>query len=200
MLLTDQFSSNFSGFSSLYLIFARFKNDNLFITKMLAMKNLFFFALCIIFLSNELIAQVSKVIPTDANDFYNKSMPLLRPQVKEIVLHSAKSIENRKINTDSLTTALLRNKGLKGMSKNDVEGIIVLIMVQASKDADADLKKMVLEISKRNDEKRKSSDETEMQNLKLQMIMDHKSDMAAEVNDVMKKISGTQQNIINNLK
>ncbi len=41
---------------------------------------------------------------------------------------------------------------------------------------------------------------TEMQNLKLQMIMDRKSDMAEEVSYVMKKISGTQQNIINNLK
>ena len=31
------------------------------------------------------------------------------------------------------------------MSKNDIEGITVLIMVQASKDADANLKKMVLD-------------------------------------------------------
>lgn len=176
------------------------------------MKNLLFFALCTLFSLEGLIAQVSKVIPTDANDFYNKSMPMLRPQVKDIVLSTAKAIENRKINTDSLAKALRRNKALKAMGNNDIEGIIVLIMVQASKDADADLKKMVLEISRRNDQKKEMvsnsespnkkepRDDSEMQNLKLQMIMDRKSDMAEEVSYVMKKISGTQQNIINNLK
>ena len=176
------------------------------------MKNLLFFAFCSLLFSKSLNAQVSKVIPTDANDFYNKSMPLLRPQVKDIVLHAAKSIENRKINTDSLSKALHRNAALKGMSNNDIEGVIVLIMIQASKDADADLKKMVLEISRHNGQKKETvsnsvsankkdtQDDTEMQNLKLQMIMDRKSDMAEEVSYVMKKISGTQQNIINNLK
>jgi hypothetical protein len=177
------------------------------------MKNLLFFALFSLLFSKNLPAQVSKVMPPDANDFYNKSMPLLRPQVKNIVLQNARAIENRKINSDSLSQALHRNPALKGMSNNDIEGILVLIMVQASKDADADLKKMVLEISRKNDQKKEtaSNSETrgkkesqdnnnETQNLKLQMIMNRKSDMAEEVSYVMKKISGTQQNIINNLK
>ena len=181
------------------------------------MKILLFFVFCTILFSKSLIAQVSKVIPPDAEDFYNKSMPLLRPQLKNIVLHAAKSIENRKINADSLAQVLNANKALNGMSNNDIEGIIVLIMVQASKDADADLKSMVLEIGRRNELKKEGSSNTqvsnnlenkkesqeeinEMQNLKLQMIMDRKSDMAEEVSYVMKKISGTQQNIINKLK
>lgn len=176
------------------------------------MKNLLFFALCILFYSTNILGQVSKVIPAEAEDFYNKSMPLLRPQVKNIVLHTAKSIENRKINADSLSSELKANAALKGMSNNDIEGIIVLIMVQASKDADANLKKMVLEISRSNGQKRQTTasseptknkakdDADEIENIKLQMIMDHKSDMAQEVNYAMKKISSTQQTIINNLK
>ena|SRR5450631_2082223 len=165
------------------------------------MKNLLFFAFCTLLFSKGAIAQVSKVIPPEAEDFYNKSMPLLRPQVKNIVLHNAKTIENRKINTDSLSHSLKANTVLKGMGNNDIEGIIVLIMVQASKDADADLKSMVLEISHKNDQKKDSQEEiNKIQNLKLQMIIDRKSDMAEEVSYAMKKISGTQQNIINNLK
>ena len=179
------------------------------------MKNLLFFALCIVFYSKSIFGQVSKVIPPEANDFYNKSMPLLRPPLKNIVLHTAKVIENRKISADSLSTELKANATLKGMSNNDIEGIIVLIMVQASRDADDNLKKMVLEINKSNDQKKqarsnsartdKNKNETkdnidEIENLKLQMIMDCKSDMAQEVNYAMKKISSTQQTIINNLK
>jgi len=165
------------------------------------MKILFCFTCLTLLFSKTLFAQVSKVIPTEANDFYNKSMPLLRTPVKNIVLHTAKSIENRKINADSLTHALKANMTLKQMSNNDIEGIIVLIMVQASKDADADLKNMVLAISHSNEQKENyQEDANERQHLQLQMIMDRKSDMAEEVSYVMKKISGTQQNIINNLK
>jgi len=179
------------------------------------MKNLLFFALCIVFCSKSILAQVSKVIPPEANDFYNKSMPLLRTPVKNIVLPTAKAIENRKINADSLCGELKANATLKGMTNNDIEGIIVLIMIRASTDADANLKKMVLEISKSNEQKKQASsnsegsdmnknetkdDIDEIQNLKLQMIMDRKSDMAREVNYAMKKISSTQQTIINNLK
>jgi len=179
------------------------------------MKNLLFFALCIVFCSKSILAQVSKVIPPEANDFYNKSMPLLRTPVKNIVLRTAKAIENRKINADSLCGELKANATLKGMTNNDIEGIIVLIMIRASTDADANLKKMVLEISKSNEQKKQASsnsegsdmnknetkdDIDEIQNLKLQMIMDRKSNMAREVNYAMKKISSTQQTIINNLK
>lgn len=165
------------------------------------MKILFCFTCLTLLFSKSSVAQVSKVIPQEANDFYNKSMPLLRTQVKNIVLHTAKAIENRKINADSLTQTLKANKTLKQMSNNDIAGIIVLIMVQASKDADADLKNMVLAISHSNEQKENYQDDAnERQNLQLQMIMDRKSDMAEEVSYVMKKISGTQQNIINNLK
>jgi hypothetical protein len=173
------------------------------------MKNLLFFAYTIIFLSKNLGAQVPTTMPADANTFYNNSMPLLRPAVKSIVLQTAKAMKNRKANSDSLSKTLRAKTVLKGMSNNDIEGIVVLIMVQASKDADADLKNMVMGISHQNEQKesartarqQKPEDAIQdMQNLKLQMIIDRKSDMAEEVGYVMKKISGTQQNIINNLK
>jgi hypothetical protein len=61
------------------------------------MKTLVLFAFCTALFSKSIIAQVSKIIPTEAEDFYNKLMPLLRPQIKNIVLHNAKTIENEKL-------------------------------------------------------------------------------------------------------
>ncbi len=166
------------------------------------MKNLLLFVVIIFIAVKSANAQVPKAMPPDANEFYNKSMPLLRPQVKNIVLQIATTLKNRSINTDSLSNALQKNSHLKGMSKNDIDGVAVLIMVQASSDADSDLKKMVLAIGRENHQKNMPSKDNgnEAQNLKLQTIMDRKSDLAEGVTYVMKKISGTQQDIINNLK
>ncbi len=145
-------------------------------------------------------AQVLKAIPADANEFYETSFPLLRTPIKKIILQTAETLKRHTINADSLAEALHKNPELKGMSKNDLEGITVLIMVQATKDADADLKKMVMEIS--HNDKNNSTDDniTASQNSKLQMIMNRKSDMAEEIGYVMKKISGSQQDIIDSLK
>lgn len=174
------------------------------------MKNLLFFTFYTFSTLQTLNAQVSTAMPPDANEFYNQSFPFLRPPLKNIVLQTAIAMKNRRANSDSLSKILHTSKTLKGMSNNDIEGIIVLIMVQATKDADADLKNMVMGISRQNDlsQAKKSSakniddkeDFQEIQNLKLQMIMDRKSKMAEEISYVMKRISGTQQNIINNLK
>ena len=180
------------------------------------MRNLLLMALCISF-SHDLRAQAAVMSP-EANEFYVNAMPVMRQQLKDIILQSAISLRYRKDNADSLSQRLLINKALKGMYKNDIEGITVLIMVQASKDADTDLKLMVLGMSRRNEQKQqqsivqtvsenvvenknKSIEEIhDMQNAKLQLIMERKRMMAEEINTVMKKISGTQQSIINNLK
>ncbi len=181
-----------------------------FLTKLLHMKNLLF-AFCSILTLSTLNAQVPTAMPPDANEFYNQSFPLLRPPLKNIVLRTAKAMKNRQANSDSLFKALHNNAALRSMSNNDIQGIIVLIMVQASKDADTDLKNMVMGISHQNEEARAKArpsqkntvnkDELqEIQNLRLQMIMDRKSKMAEEISYVMKRISGSQEMIINNLK
>jgi hypothetical protein len=182
------------------------------------MRNLLLFAFCI-FNSKNLTAQIPTAMPPDANTFYINAMPAIRPQVKDIVLQTAKALKHRKANADSLSQRVRTNKMLKGMSNNDIEGITVLIMVQAYKNADADLKLMVLGINHRNEQKqqeqttmqtvtvndvenknRSIEEINDLQSLQLRMIMERKSKMAEEISNVMKNISGTQENIINNLK
>ena len=157
-------------------------------------------------------------MPPDANEFYVSAMPVLRQKVKDIVLHTAFAIKYRKANADSLSQKLIANKALNGMSDNDIEGITVLILVQASKDADADIKLMVVGISRGDEQKKQQSaarnvsensmenknkygeDIFDIQNAKLKVVMERKRLMAEETNAIMKKISGSQQSIINNLK
>ena len=104
------------------------------------------------------------------------------------------------------------------MSNHNIDGITVLILVQAYRDADADLKIMVLGMSRRNEQRQqqatvqsisvnnaknenRSTDEiNDIQNLKLQMIIERKRRMAEEIGSVMQKIQNTQQSIINDLK
>ena len=181
------------------------------------MKSLLLFAFCI-FILKALNAQVPTAMPPDANTFYINAMPAIRQQVKDIVIQTANAIKHRRANADSLSQRLRTNKTLKGVSNSDIDGITVLIMVQASKNADADLKLIVLGMSRRNEQehpgtsaqtvsennvedKNRSIEEiSDMQNSKLRMIMERKSRMAEEISAVMKKISGAEQDIINNLK
>ena len=183
------------------------------------MKNLLLFAFYILLFKN-INAQVPTAMPPDATAFYNKAMPVIRQPIKDIVVQTAQAIKRYNANADSLSRRLRANHMMKGMSNHDIDGITVLILVQASRDADADLKLMVLGMSRRNEQKQqqhqttiqsisvnnaknenRSTDEiNDIQNLKLQVIIERKRRMAEEISSVMQKIQNTQQNIINNLK
>jgi hypothetical protein len=181
------------------------------------MKKLLIFVFCLSGLKN-LNAQVPTAMSPEANIFYSTAMPAVRQQVKNIVLQTAGAVKNYKANADSLSQKLRANKALKNMTANDIDGITVLILVQASKDADADLKLRVLRMSRRNQKQqeqttmqkvssnnvenkgRPAEEVNDMENLKLHEIMERKSGMAQEINNFMKNISGNQQNIINDLR
>ena len=177
------------------------------------MKNLLLFGFCFFSVFKSINAQVPIAMPPEANAFYNNSMLLLKPQLKEIILQTAKALKYHKANADSLSQTLHAHAELKGMSNNNIEGITVLILVQASKDADVELKQIVMEICHRNEQKKEgqttvhrvnenssAEDINEIQNLKIQRIIDRKSRIAEETNYVMKKNSGMQQIIANDLK
>lgn len=173
------------------------------------MKNFLLF-LCIVF-THQSIAQVPMAMPPDADAFYIHAMPIIKPQLKNVIVKSAYLLKNQQVNSDSLIKALHSNPVLKGMSDENIEAISTLIMVQASKDADEDLKKMVLSMRNKNDaeevsnpnigDKNKSLQEiNDKKQLMLQMIMHRKSKIAEEISLVIKKIYDNRENIINNLK
>jgi hypothetical protein len=154
------------------------------------MKNLLSVLFSFIFFSS--IAQVNTVMPQEANTFYSKAMPSIKPQIKSFIEKNAAALKEKTINIDSLCKALSKDQLLKNASVQDIEAIGVLIMVQATKNADDDLKSLVINKHKNGSELNTDS--------KVETILENKSRMAESASELMKRISGAQDLVINNLR
>lgn len=157
------------------------------------MKNLLPFIFCAISFCG--FAQVHSAMPPEAIVFYNNAMRSIKPAIKDVIQKNANKLRSRNINPDSLNSELKKDPLLKGMNQKDVEAITVLIMVQASKNADSDLKNLVIKMRKTNDSNYANQDFNG-----TETILEHKSKIAETVAVAMEKISGSQENSINNLK
>lgn len=144
------------------------------------------------FLSLGSIAQVNTVMPQEANAFYSKAMPSIKPEIKKFIEKNASALKGKRINIDSVCEVLSKNQLLKSATRQDIEAIGVLIMVQASKDADEDLKNIVIN-SRKNDPGQNTDN-------KVEKIIENKSKMAENASELMKRISGAQDVVINNLR
>ncbi len=144
------------------------------------------------FLSYGSIAQVNTVMPQEANTFYSKAMPSIKPEIKGFIEKNANALKGKATNVDSLCKILSKNQLLKNATRQDIEAIGVLIMVQATRDADEDLKNLVIN-KRKNDPGQNTND-------KVENIIENKSKMAENASELMKRISGAQDLVINNLR
>lgn len=164
----------------------------------------FLLSLCIV-VTHYSQAQVHTAMPPDANTFYDKAMPLIKPSIKNLITQTAAVLKSRRANADSLFKALHNNPLLKSMSDENIAGITTLIIVQSSKDADEDLKKMVLSMKddkgvSRTSNSSESQDMNEKKQIALQLIINRKSIMAEEISFVLEKISDKNEIVINGLR
>lgn len=136
-------------------------------------------------------------MPPEANAFYSKAMANIKPQIKNIIEKNANGLKGRTINTDSLLKALIKNQLLINATPQDIEAIGVLIMVQTSKNADADLKDLVINMHKNERGKTQANDTP---GNKVESILENKSKIAENVSILMKRISGAQDVVINSLR
>jgi hypothetical protein len=141
------------------------------------------------------MAQVNYTMPQEANTFYNNAMEKIKPSIKTIIIKNAQNLKGHHVNMDSLISQLHKESSLKNSSKENLQAIAVLIMVQISKNADADLKNLVI-----NMPKNKIASESENHENKVAGIVANKSLIAETVTIAMKKISGSQEKILDNLK
>lgn len=140
-------------------------------------------------------AQVNSVLPAEANTFYNNAMPSIKPEIKSIIEKNANKLKERNINPDSLLDELHKDQRLKNFNRDNLEALAVLIMVHVSKNADADLKNLVISMHQKQIEKPADEISTENTNpaLKVQSILANKSQIAEIVSLVMKDLSGTTE-------
>jgi hypothetical protein len=112
--------------------------------------------------------------------------------------------------------------GLLDLNLGDVESLVALVMAQAARDADADLKNLLTELKLANKSKEELREAlsrrasgvrpvssarpdpidalTEMNAVRLQMLMDRRAKYISAISGILKKISDTQSSIVGNLK
>lgn len=136
-------------------------------------------------------AQVNSSMPPEANIFYNKAIEIIRPEIKKLIHSSALNCKKEKPDAARLITHLRRESILKNLNQADIDGIAVLVMVQATKNSDEELKRMVMLLRKTPDQD--GIDETKQ-------LTDFKSFLASNVRQLLDKSSISQESVINNLK
>ncbi|MGN6194591.1 MAG: hypothetical protein ACTHOB_06610 [Ginsengibacter sp.] len=163
------------------------------------MKNLLL--LFLIILTYKSYAQVNSVMPAEATSFYNSAMQKIKPDLKNTIEKNANKLKGRIVNIDSLSVELHKDRFLKNSNQEDLKAIVVLIMVQISKNADADLKNMVIHMPKNPDqnENRNSSVNGRQENM-IENILANKRQIAENVSSVMEKLPDLTQTLIDELK
>ena len=101
------------------------------------------------------------------------------------------------MNPDSLSSVLRADRALKGRTQQDIEAITILIMMQVSKNADADLKELVMNIQKNNS---KDSSANNGDSINVENILNNKSEIAAKDSLLMKKLSISQNIVLDHLR
>lgn len=153
------------------------------------MKNIL--PLIFLFLSRYTFAQVNSVLPSEANTFYQNAMKSIKPGVKSLIEKNANKLTGQKVNVDSLVKELHKNPLLKNGNEKDLEAITVLILVQASKNTDNELKDIVVHMKNSESEKYKST---------AAILVENKSEIADSVSLIMKKISGSPEMVMDKFK
>jgi hypothetical protein len=135
-------------------------------------------------------AQVPTAMPPEANAFYSNAINNIKPEIRDLVRKNAGNLKSN--NADSLVKALKKNSQLANYKSAELEAVAVLIMIQASKNADADLKQLVLARAKNN-----SVTATEERS---KNILNYKSNMAESISVLMQKLGPHTETLINNLR
>jgi hypothetical protein len=140
-------------------------------------------------------------MPAEATSFYNSAMQKIKPELKNTIEKNANKLKGRIVNIDSLSVELHKDRFLKNSNQEDLKAIVVLIMVQISKNADADLKNMVIHMHKNPDqnENRNSSVNGRQENM-IENILANKRQIAENVSSVMEKLPDLTQTLIDELK
>lgn len=145
--------------------------------------------------SIHVFAQVNSVMPNEATVFYNNAMEVIKPGIKNCIEKNANKLKGRNVNVDSLKFMLSKQASLKNSTAVDLEALILLIMVQISKNADRDLKELVT-----NRKLVSESNESDHLGKRIQMILTNKSHLAGCISIRIKILDGIQQTIIDQFK
>lgn len=138
-------------------------------------------------------------MPSEANTFYQNAMLSIKPGVKSLIEKNANKLTGQKVNVDSLIGELHKNALLKNGNEKDLEAITILILVQVSRNADNELKNLVVHMRQTNSAPA-STDEDEKNKNTAALLVENKSDIAQSVSLIMKRISGSPEMVMEKFK
>ena len=130
-------------------------------------------------------------MPPEVSIFYNKAMDVISPEIKKVVIVNSTKIKDSKMEAEQLLNTLNKEPRLRKLKKADLDWIAILIMVQASKNTDDELKTKVVEL-------RKTPGEETMNEIKR--LSEFKSFLATNTYQLLKSTTISQENALNNLK
>jgi hypothetical protein len=161
------------------------------------MKNIL--PLLFLFFNHHTHAQVNSVMPAEAKAFYQNAMESIKPGIKNLIEKNANKLTKRRVNVDSLIKELHKIPLLREGNEKDLEAITVLILVQTSRNADADLKDLVIHMRHSNSEKKNEEEDENCKNTAA-LIVENKSEMAQSISIMMKKLSGSAEMVMDKFK
>jgi len=132
------------------------------------------------------VCQVNTILPSEADAFYQNAMQNLKPAVRILIEKNAGKLTGQKVNKDSLMRELQKVPLLKTANIHDLEAITVLILVQASKNVDNNLKELVLQ--KRNEGNKNDAEKVKDKQYAL-LLAENKSEIAEMVASILIKSS-----------
>ena len=124
-------------------------------------------------------------------------MHSIKPEVKSVIEKNANKLLGRKVNVDSLVKELHKEALLKGRNEKDLQAIGVLILVQVSRNADNELKNLVVHMRQANSS---SADESENYKNAASELVENKSEVAENVTFLLKRISGSSEMVMDKFK
>lgn len=134
----------------------------------------------------------------------------------QIVAAAAKLVKNGAISEagarNSAQTLLMTNN--RPVTNSDIEQLVVQVLAQANKDANADLRDQMAVVKRNNaqkqalrnsttnakDQKDNLPDMSETDQMKLQLLQDRKAKIEQLLSDMMKKTSDTADSVTKNMK
>lgn len=112
----------------------------------------YFFSTLLLF-SCSVLAQNKLTVTAQEQAFYDKAMPAIKKEYKNLVFQTAAQLKGKNINSDSLINAMKGNRMLTGLNGNDIEALAFLVLMEASKSSQEDMKSIMAETKQINSQK-----------------------------------------------
>lgn len=109
-------------------------------------------------------------IPADAQKLYDKFMSQIKPAHKNWVLQTAQKIKQQAYTQQDIMTASRSYANLNGLAGADIDALAFLVIMNAAKSAQEDIKNLMIEVNNINKQKeqlRKMQNQLKQANSKL---------------------------------